>query len=92
MTAEVATAHSAGRCGDFRGMRDLASRGQNLSKVLMVGGPLDGEWRELPYTTTGYVVRFRPKGAPHKNGIYELGVETEDGGEFYFLGFEELDA
>ncbi|WP_281855254.1 hypothetical protein [Acetobacter pasteurianus] len=72
-------------------MPELARRGQNLSKVLMVGGPLDGEWRELPHTTTGYVVRFRPKGAPHQKGFYELGVETEDGGEFYFLGFEEID-
>lgn len=72
-------------------MSELARRSQNLSKVLMVGGPLDGEWRELPYTTTRYVVRVRPQGEPHQKGFYELGAETADGGEFYFVGFEEID-
>lgn len=71
-------------------MCGLASRGQNLSKVLMVGGPLDGEYRILPYTSTIYVVRVNSAIGPRKRGIYELEVEALGGGEFYFQGWEDL--
>ncbi|ASL39307.1 hypothetical protein CBI36_01845 [Acetobacter oryzifermentans] len=60
------------------------------AKILLVGGPLDGEYRSLPYASTIYVVRVNPAIGPRKRGIYELEVETLDGGEFYFQGWEDL--
>lgn len=58
------------------------------AKVLFVGGPMDGEIRFLRPLATRYEFRFRPPNLPHVNAFYEVAVETQDGGEFHFVGFE----
>lgn len=56
--------------------------------VLFVGGPLDGEMRSIRPMATRFEVHFRPPNAPHQTAVYEVAVETQNCGEFHFVGFE----
>lgn len=63
------------------------------SNILFVGGPFDGERRMVSDGVYAYEFRYAADEAGNrKAAVYELGVETEDGGEFHFVGMKDIPA